>query len=116
MEPIGADILLKYKCIQCDGINYIETFAAETDEFKIACQCGNVFDINKLSKVRVIWSQVQKSNKAQSPSRTTPSTDKALDTLVGLGVKRTAARQTIDQLGLDSMSAEEVVKEVLACQ
>ena len=48
-KPIEHDIHLKYRCAKCGQDHWLSYLEASTKQFKIACYCGKVFVVKRLS-------------------------------------------------------------------
>ena len=48
-KPIEHDIHLKYRCAKCGQDHWLSYLEASTKQFKIACHCGKVFVVKRLS-------------------------------------------------------------------
>lgn len=58
-KPVGLDIHLKYRCPNhdCGYIHWISLLEAQTQNFKIVCDCGIVFKPKKINKVQILYAK-----------------------------------------------------------
>ena len=52
-KPIDSDINFKYKCPKCKDIHWISLQEAQTENFKIVCDCKNVFSVRQIQAVKI---------------------------------------------------------------
>lgn len=56
-KPIEVDLHLRYRCpkIKCGYDHWISLRQAKTKNFKIVCDCGNVFHPKQVLKIKVLY-------------------------------------------------------------
>lgn len=68
-KPIEHDIHLKYICQQCGIPHWLSFKEAQTKNFKIVCDCGDVFTVKRVKafKIKYYDDAVAKSPSIQKP-------------------------------------------------
>ena len=71
-KPIEHDIHLKYICQQCGTPHWLSFKEAQTKNFKIVCDCGDVFTVKRVKafKIKYYDDIVAKSLPIQKPTVT----------------------------------------------
>jgi len=77
-KPVEYDIHLKYICYNCGQVHWLSFLEASTKNFKIACYCGKVFQVKRVSAFKIKYI---KKSKILNKQATKPKTPKTYDTL-----------------------------------
>jgi Holliday junction resolvasome RuvABC DNA-binding subunit len=71
LKPISLDAQFKYKCINkdCESEHWLFLNHVQVKGFKIVCDCGNVYKIRQIEKVKIKYLQkikkpITESNKS----------------------------------------------------
>ena len=112
-KPIEHDIHLKYRCAKCGQDHWLSYLEASTKQFKIACHCGKVFVVKRLSgfKLRyfnkkppvVIIPVVESVSPVvieppaiEKPKIPVDLLNKSVSLLIGYGFTQTEARELLN--------------------
>ena len=52
-KPVEFDIHLKYLCNKCGSPHWLSFKEASTEQFKIVCDCDNVFTVRRVSAIKI---------------------------------------------------------------
>lgn len=63
-KPIDLDIHLKYRCANnnCKYDHWLSLKEASTKNFKVVCDCGQIFRVKLVSGVSVLYEKTSKKN------------------------------------------------------
>lgn len=64
-KPIDIDVSFKYLCPQCNLEHWLFLRETQTKNYKVVCECGQVFTPKRIKKLRIIY-----NNKTQSAKKT----------------------------------------------
>ena len=108
-KPIDFDVHLKYLCNRCGSIHWLSFKEASTDDFKIVCDCDNVFTVRRVSAIKIKY-----FDKAETKSQTveTEALKPSTEPSVFRQISRDLLEQTIKALipyGFTSTEAKEMV-------
>ena len=109
-KPIEHDIHLKYRCAKCGQDHWLSYLEASTKQFKIACHCGKVFVVKRLSgfklkyfeKPPVIIPVVESAPPVvdppviEKPKIPVDLLNKSVTLLIGYGFTQTEARELLN--------------------
>ena len=129
-KPIEHDIHLKYRCAKCGQDHWLSYLEASTKQFKIACHCGKVFVVKRLSgfklkyfeKPPVIIPVVESAPPVvvdppviEKPKIPVDLLNKSVTLLIGYGFTQTEAKELLnlsyEQNPMDDYSS--LVKQTL---
>lgn len=65
-KPIEIDVSLRYKCINnnCNFDHWIFLREAKTKNFKIVCECGEIFRPKRIKTIEVVYATVKSVKKS----------------------------------------------------
>lgn len=68
LKPISLDAQFKYKCINkdCESEHWLFLNHVQVKGFKIVCDCGNVYKIRQIEKVKIKYLQKIKKPEIES--------------------------------------------------
>jgi hypothetical protein len=70
-KPVEFDVHLKYECEEC-GVNHWLSFnEAKTKHYKVVCDCGSVFEIDRVLRFKLKYASEQQAT-AQISEQTEP--------------------------------------------
>ena len=110
-KPIEHDIHLKYRCAKCGQDHWLSYLEASTKQFKIACYCGKVFVVKRLSgfklkyfeKPPVIIPVVESSSPVvvdppviEKPKIPVDLLNKSVTLLIGYGFTQAEAKELLN--------------------
>ena len=103
-KPIDIDAHFKYRCASCNLDHWISFNEAKTKNYKIVCDCGNVFKPKRIKTVKIVYEETSKplQNKAPEPINNVVVLDKEiLSKCVGL----------LTSYGFTNQEAENLIKQ-----
>lgn len=94
-KPIDYDISYKYICpnIKCNASHWLFLREAQTKGFKVVCECGTIFEVKKISKVKTIFAKSKDQITSDSKTTNIPLDiqTKCVKLLVGYGFSNSEA-------------------------
>lgn len=89
-KPIEVDLHLRYRCpkVKCGYDHWISLRQARTKNFKIVCDCGNVFNPKQVIKIKVLYKNKTKKKFCSDRVETKP----VLDTIVSEETKNSCSK------------------------
>jgi len=68
-KPIEIDAHFKYRCPQsnCGFDHWLSLKESQTKGFKVVCDCGYVFKPKRISKIKIIYANIQSAPKTEKP-------------------------------------------------
>jgi hypothetical protein len=90
-KPIELDVHLKYLCESCGQTHWLSLRETSTKNFKVVCDCGNVFRVKLTKRCKIIYQK--KSIKPKTPAPPIPVQTKQTE----------LSKQILDQ-GIDILS------------
>lgn len=104
-KPIDHDVHLKYLCNKCGSIHWLSFKEASTDQFKIVCDCDNIFTVRRVSGFKIKYFDQENKPKIQKEKlESSPKTSKQIPEFL--------LAQTIKALipyGFTSAEAREII-------
>lgn len=61
MKPTDCDVSFKYICGTCELSHWIFLREAQTNGFKVVCECGSVIEPDIIEKIDIIYKKETKS-------------------------------------------------------
>lgn len=76
-KPIEIDAHFKYRCPQssCGFDHWLSLKQCQTKGFKVVCDCGYVFKPKRISKIKIVYADIQLIPKTEKP----PETEKTIE-------------------------------------
>jgi len=64
-KPIDIDVHFKYRCPEskCGYEHWLSLKESQTKNFKIVCDCGYVYKPKRISKIKIVYEDIQKAPK-----------------------------------------------------
>lgn len=93
-KPIEYDISFKYLCENCGASHWLFLREAQTEGFKVVCECNNVFTPATISTVDIIY-----ANDCSQPTKT-DSVDfsrQSVKTIMAFGYSEIEASDMVNQ-------------------
>lgn len=72
-KPIDYDIHLKYLCNKCGSVHWLSFKEASTDQFKVVCDCDNIFTVRRVSGFKLKYFDQQNKSKINEEKPQTSS-------------------------------------------
>lgn len=68
-KPIEIDAHFKYVCPKknCGYDHWISLKESQTKSFKIVCDCGTVFSPKRIAKLKIVYEQINRTEKKEQP-------------------------------------------------
>lgn len=68
-KPIETDVHLKYRCPKsnCGFDHWLSLKECKTKGFKVVCDCGCVFKPKRISKIKIVYVDIQSVPKTKKP-------------------------------------------------
>ena len=103
-KPIDIDGHLKYRCSKCSLDHWISLIEAQTEHFKIVCDCKNVFEPRTIKKIKIIFVDNEKKTEQEPEIITTQKQqtpqdvlDKCVTVLLGYGFTKQEATDLVNK-------------------
>lgn len=96
-KPIDQEVNLRYRCSQCSQDHWLSWRQASTINFKVVCDCGEVFKVKRVSEFRIKY--IQKISKPSTEIHKKISDDlleKATKLLIGYGFTKLEALDLVN--------------------
>jgi hypothetical protein len=89
LKPIEYDIHLKYRCNQCCQDHWLSFQEASTKNFKVVCDCGNVFKVKRPLhfKLKYASKTIKTKQKVDDINKEKPVETKPCEELLSKSVK-----------------------------
>jgi uncharacterized protein YbcC (UPF0753/DUF2309 family) len=70
-KPIEIDAHFKYRCPKsnCGFDHWLSLKECQTKDFKIVCDCGFVFKPKKISKIKIVYSDIKLADNKEQPAK-----------------------------------------------
>jgi uncharacterized protein YbcC (UPF0753/DUF2309 family) len=70
-KPIEIDAHFKYRCPKsnCGFDHWLSLKECQTKDFKIVCDCGFVFKPKKISKIKIVYSDIKLVDNKEQPAK-----------------------------------------------
>jgi uncharacterized protein YbcC (UPF0753/DUF2309 family) len=70
-KPIEIDAHFKYRCPKsnCGFDHWLSLKECQTKDFKIVCDCGFVFKPKKISKIKIVYSDIKLVENKEQPAK-----------------------------------------------
>ena len=94
-KPIDQDIHIKYRCPQCSQDHWLSYKEASTINFKIVCDCGEVFKVKRVVGFQLKFKSV-KPKLVEIPKIPVELLEKSVTLLVSYGFTKTEASELIN--------------------
>lgn len=99
-KPIDQDIHLKYRCPQCSQEHWLAYRQASTINFKVVCDCGEVFKVKRVIGFRLKFNSIKPKPVEpiviETPKISLELLEKSVKLLVGYGFTKTEASDLIN--------------------
>jgi Holliday junction resolvasome RuvABC DNA-binding subunit len=117
-KPTDIDVSLKYVCDHCGASHWLFLREAQTENFKIVCECKNVFMPEKIDRVNIQYSDSKTKPIHEEPAGNSleqSTIDACAKTLISLGYKRTEAVLLVDQAykSIHNNDSSQLIKHIL---
>lgn len=68
-KPLDCDAHFKYKCPDpnCGFDHWLSLKESQTKNFKIVCDCGLVFRVKRIKKIKILYSEVKEDLSKNNP-------------------------------------------------
>jgi Holliday junction resolvasome RuvABC DNA-binding subunit len=100
-KPIEYDIHLKYICKKCGDIHWLSFKEASTKNYKIVCDCNNVFKVKRVKDFKVKYHSILPKAKTQVVSTNSipiDLLDDAVKYLATLGFTNSEAKNLVNKI------------------
>jgi hypothetical protein len=69
-KPIDVDVHFKYRCPEpkCGYEHWLSLKESQTKNFKIVCDCGYVYKPKRISKIKIVYEDIQQTPKIEKPT------------------------------------------------
>lgn len=97
-KPIDFNVVLQYKCPECDNDYWITYLQASTKNFKMVCDCGTVFKPKRIVDLKLKFEKKIKTKIQQSDQNTTIPNDllnNCVNVLIGYGFDKKEAKELV---------------------
>ena len=115
LKPTDFEISLIYKCPKCSIEHWLSIKEAQTNNFKVVCDCDAIFKVKKVKTIKVIYDteiSVQPEIKEPViviPEKVQPPDDmvtKVVSVLVQYGFTKTESIELLNTVYNDNQSAD----------
>lgn len=104
LKPVAYDIHLKYLCEKCGGAHWLSYKEASTQNFKVVCDCDNVFEVARLSGFEIEYEQEKSQTKEHKPQIKEVKVDQAIpDDILNSAIR------SLNPYGFTESEAKELV-------
>jgi len=99
-KPIDTDVHLKYCCpnINCKYDHWLSLREASTKNFKVVCDCGEIFSVKRVSRVKILYvkSIAQQTQSKKDNSIPLDILEKCCKLLVKYGFTDSESKKILD--------------------
>jgi len=77
-KPIDVDVHFKYRCPEpkCGFDHWLSLKESQTKSFKVVCDCGYVFKPKRISKIKIVYADIQPVPKTEKPTESEKAIEK----------------------------------------
>jgi hypothetical protein len=117
-KPIDFNVVLQYRCPNCENDYWITYLQASTKNFKMVCDCGTIFKPKRITDLKLKFEKrIKNVNQQSSPNTTIPNDllNNCVNVLVGYGFDKKEAQDLISSAfnKSPSDSVSSLVKQAL---
>jgi DNA-directed RNA polymerase subunit RPC12/RpoP len=97
LKPTDYDIHLKYICSACGNIHWLSWNESKTKNFKIVCDCGEVFKVRRVESFKIEYYKKTKTVNTATTTTTIPTDllKKSVKTLISYGFTESEASSMV---------------------
>lgn len=99
-KPIDVDAHFKYRCSSCNLDHWISFNQAKTKNYKIVCDCGNVFKPKRIKTIKIVYDEEVKINQQTRTDSIVIDSEilsKCVKVLIGYGFTNQEAENMVKQ-------------------